>query len=105
MDGTETPQGGPRADDFRGLVMLFGTAGLVHLGAAPDPAGGEARVDLDQAKQTIDLLELLKHKTAGNLTTAEATLLDGVLFDLRCRYVDAVKGAEGRRGLRRGRPV
>lgn len=92
MDGTETPQGGPASGmTFEGLVMLFGTAGLVHLGAAPDPAGGERRVDLDQAKQSIDLLELLKDKTAGNLTAAEAALLDGILFDLRCRYVDAAK--------------
>ena len=92
MDGTETPQGGAASGmTFEGLVMLFGTAGLVHLGAAPDPAGGERRVDLDQAKQAIDLLELLRDKTAGNLTAAETALLDGILFDLRCRYVDAAK--------------
>ena len=49
MDGTETPQGGAASGmTFEGLVMLFGTAGLVQLGAAPDPAGGERRVDLDQ---------------------------------------------------------
>jgi hypothetical protein len=64
----------------------------VHLGVAPDPTGGQRRVDLVQAKQTIDLLALLKEKTAGNLTTTEAEALDGILFDLRCRYVDAVKG-------------
>jgi hypothetical protein len=77
---------------FEGPVMLFGTTGLLHLGAAPDPTGGQRRVDLGQAKETIELLELLKEKTAGNLTIAEAEVLDGVLFDLRCRYVDAAKG-------------
>ena len=91
MDATETPGGPSSAITFEGLVMLFGTTGLVHLGAPPDPAGGQPRVDLEQAKQTIDLLELLKEKTAGNLTTAEAEVLDEVLFDLRCRYVEAVK--------------
>jgi hypothetical protein len=65
----------------------------VHLGATPDPTSGQRHVDLDQAKQTIDLLELLKEKTAGNLTRAENEILDGVLFDLRYRYVDAVKGS------------
>jgi len=49
---------------FERLVMLFGTTGLVHLGAAPDQPSGQRRVDLGQAKQTIDLLELLKEKTA-----------------------------------------
>lgn len=93
MGGTDKSQGGAeRGMTFEGLVMLFGTTGLVHLGAAPDPAGGERRVDLDQAKQTIELLELLKDKTTGNLTAVEAEILEGVLFDLRCRYVDAVKG-------------
>lgn len=92
MDGTEKPRGGSEPGmTFEGLVMLFGTAGLVHLGAAPDPGGGERRVDLDQAKQAIEVLEVLKEKTAGNLGTAEAELLDGILFDLRWRYVEAVK--------------
>jgi hypothetical protein len=92
MDGAGEPGGGSSTRmGFEGLVVLFGTTGLVHLGAAPDPASGERRVDLEQAKQTIDVLELLKEKTAGNLTAAEAEVLDRVLFDLRWRYVDAAK--------------
>ncbi len=92
MDGREMPGGG--ADPgltFEGLVMLFGTAGLVHLGGAPDPAGGERRVDLVQVRHAIAALEVLKEKTAGNLSPGEAALVDGILFDLRCRYVDAAK--------------
>jgi hypothetical protein len=93
MDGAGEPRGGSSSGmTFEGLVMLFGTTGLLHLGAAPDPTSGQRRVDLGQAKETIELLELLKEKTAGNLTIAEAEVLDGVLFDLRCRYVDAAKG-------------
>jgi len=92
MGGTETPHGGSEPGmTFESLVMLFGTAGLVHLGAAPDPAGGERRADLDQAKQTIEVLEVLKDKTVGNLSTSEVEFLDGILFDLRCRYVDAIQ--------------
>ncbi len=91
MHGAGAPRGGSAsAMTFESLVMLFGTAALVHLGAAPDPAGGQQGLDLDQAKQTIDVLELLKEKTVGNLTTAEAGLLEGILFDLRCRYMEAV---------------
>jgi len=48
-------------------------------------------VDLDQAKQAIEVLEVLKDKTVGNLSTSEAGLLDGILFDLRCRYVEAIQ--------------
>ena len=78
---------------FSALVLMFGTMGLVHLGAAPDPGSGETRVDLTQAKQAIDLLELLKVKTAGNLTAGESRMLDDLLFDLRMRYLDAMRGA------------
>jgi hypothetical protein len=92
MGGAETPDRGSEPGmSFESLVMLFGTAGLVHLGAAPDPAGGGRRVDLDQAKQAIEVLEVLKDKTVGNLSTSEAVLLEGVLFDLRCQYVEASK--------------
>ncbi|OGB92276.1 MAG: hypothetical protein A2Z31_07465 [candidate division NC10 bacterium RBG_16_65_8] len=94
MGGVTEPRGGSSdAATLEGLILLFGTAGLLHLGAAPDPATGQRGVDLERAKQTIDLLELLKEKTSGNLTPAEANALDGVLFDLRCRYADAAKGS------------
>ncbi|MBI4572598.1 MAG: DUF1844 domain-containing protein [candidate division NC10 bacterium] len=78
---------------FSGLLLMLGTAALAHLGAAPDPAKGEAKLDLAQAKQAIDLLDVLKVKTAGNLTGAESGMLDDLLFDLRMRYLDAVKRA------------
>jgi hypothetical protein len=72
---------------------MFGTAAMVHLGAAPDPVSGETKVDLAQAKQVIDLLDVLKVKTAGNLTAGESAMLDDLLFDLRMRYLEAVKRA------------
>jgi len=92
-DGTERRVGSSGPPTFEELIMLFGTAGLLHLGVMPDPATGQPRLDLEHAKQTIDLLDLLKEKTSGNLTPGEADALDGVLFDLRCRYVDAAKGS------------
>jgi len=87
-----------RAEDavevgFSALVLMFGTAAMVHLGAAPDPVSGEKRLDLAQAKQMIDLLDVLKAKTAGNLTVGESSMLDDLLFDLRMRYLEAVKRA------------
>jgi hypothetical protein len=77
---------------FGSLVLMFGTTALVHLGAAPDPVSGEQKADLEQAKHAIDLLDVLKEKTSGNLTTEESSLLENLLFDLRLRYVEAVKG-------------
>ncbi len=74
---------------FAGLVVMLGTSGFAQLGAAPPPEGGQPRVDLEAAKQVIDLLDMLRTKTKGNLTPAEAELLEGILFDLRMRFVEA----------------
>jgi hypothetical protein len=79
--------------EFSSLVLMFGTAALVHLGAAPDPVNGEEKMDLPQAKQMIDLLDLLKVKMAGNLSSGESDMLEDLLYDLRLRYLEAVKRA------------
>ena len=59
----------------------------MHMGEIPDPMTQEVHRDLGMAKQTIDLLDLLKAKTAGNLDKAEDQLLTSILTDLRTRYV------------------
>ena len=43
------------------------------------------------AKQTIDILGILKEKTEGNLTKDEEQLLDNLLHDLRLKYVQECK--------------
>jgi hypothetical protein len=79
--------------EFTTLVLMFSTAAMIHLGAAPDPASGETKADLAQANRMIDLLEVLRTKTAGNLTVEESAMIDDLLFDLRMRYLEAVKRA------------
>ena len=81
--------------DFATFVLSLGSSALMHLGEEPDGgpeggAGGEkVPINLDLAKQTIDLLAMIQVKTKGNLHDAEAQLLSGLLYDLRIRYVDA----------------
>jgi hypothetical protein len=62
------------------------------LGEVPDPVTQERRKDLPLAKQTIDILGMLKEKTRGNLAPAEEKLMENILTDLRWRYVREVKG-------------
>ncbi len=78
---------------FASFIFSLSTSALMHLGAIPDPATGQSSVNLPLAKQTIDLLGILKEKTAGNLDESESKLLDGVLFDVRMRYVEAASGS------------
>ena len=92
MDDTGTPGGGHiHAIDFATFVLSLSTSAMVHLGAVPDPERQKPERNLPLAKQTIDILGLLKEKTRGNLTPEEARLLDELLFDLRMRYLDAGK--------------
>lgn len=77
--------------DFSTFVLSLVTSAMVHLGEAPHP-DGQTRKDLQLAKQTIDILGMLRDKTQGNLTPEEGQLVDEVLYDLRLRYVAAAGG-------------
>lgn len=77
--------------DFASLVFLYVQTTLMYLGEIEDPAGQKLAQNLSAAQQTIDTLELLQEKTRGNLTPQEDQYLQGVLFDLRMRYVQKAR--------------
>jgi len=75
---------------FATLVLSLTSSALVHLGAAPEPgAATPGAPNLPLARHTIDILEILKAKTQGNLDEHEAALLEQVLHDLHMRYLAA----------------
>jgi hypothetical protein len=77
--------------NFSAFVYSLSTSALVHLGEIPEPITQKMDKNLPLAKQTIDILGILQEKTKGNLTHEEASLLDSFLYDLRMRYVKAMK--------------
>ena len=48
---------------------------------------GAKQRNLGLARQTIDILVVLRDKTTGNLSEDEARLLESLLHDLQMRYV------------------
>jgi hypothetical protein len=84
--GTERP--GP---DLQSLFVMLASSALISLGEAADPSTGERRVDLDQAREAIDMLGLLREKTAGNRTDQESRLLEQIMYDLQMRFVRAAE--------------
>ncbi len=71
------------------VASLVHTA-AVHFGDVVNPVSGQTgEPDLKAAKQMIDILSLLEQKTKGNLTAEEGSFLEGVLYDLRMRFVQA----------------
>jgi hypothetical protein len=77
--------------NFAAFVISLSTQALAHLGEIPDPVEGGIRVDLDAARQMIDILVILRDKTKGNLDNAEAALLENALYDLRMKFVEKAR--------------
>jgi hypothetical protein len=73
--------------NFATFVFSLGTSAMVHFGDFPDPVTKKAERNLEAAKQTIDILGILKDKTKGNLSEDEDRLLESLLYELRMRYV------------------
>ncbi len=101
-DGRQTegprpePESGPRGGErayvpltFTSFMMSLSTSALIYLGQVPDPISGKNATDLVGARQTIDLISLLREKTKGNLTPDEESFLDSILYDLRMLFVKA----------------
>jgi Domain of unknown function (DUF1844) len=68
------------------MASLYMSA-MLQLGLMHEP-GGQPRVDIIGARQTIDTLSLLTEKTKGNLTSAEENFLQNCLYELRMAYVE-----------------
>ena len=73
---------------FSTFTVSLATSAYVHLGLSPNPETGATERNLPLARQTIDILGMLEHKTRCNLTEQEEALLQQLLFDLRIRFVD-----------------
>ncbi|MDD5723699.1 MAG: DUF1844 domain-containing protein [Syntrophales bacterium] len=73
--------------NFHNFVLSLYTSVIFNLGGLADPVSGKKEKDLKAAKQTIDLMGMLKEKTEGNLNNNEKELLEGILSESRMRYV------------------
>jgi hypothetical protein len=79
-----TPPGlGP---SFYDLAALLAEPVPIYLGDVELPDGQSAE-NIEMARLYIDLLDVLRQKTAGNLTAQEAAFLEDLLYRLRVRYV------------------
>jgi len=77
------------------LIYMFHTSAIQGLGKIADPTGQVIR-NLEYVSQTIDLMEMLKAKTKGNITDEIEKLLDGMLSELRLNYADEKASPENK---------
>ncbi|MBN1829727.1 MAG: DUF1844 domain-containing protein [Deltaproteobacteria bacterium] len=77
--------------NFTSFILSLHTSVLFHFGDFADSSADGPKTNLSAAKHTIDIIAMLKEKTAGNLSEDEEGLIEGILYELRMRYVKEVK--------------
>ena len=91
--GGEAPA---RSPHFEMLVNLIANQAAAMMGAYADPQTGQAVVDLEGAREFIDMLDALREKTRGNLASEEDRTLTEVLGSLKYTFLEMTKAAAAR---------
>ena len=86
----------PRRTDLQGIFVMLASSALISLGEAVDPVTRERHADLEQAREAIDMLLVLRDKTSGNRTEQEDQLLEELVYDLQMRFVHAADARRSR---------
>jgi hypothetical protein len=73
--------------DFSSLVFPFYTQALIKLGMIEDPVSGQVSGNPELAKRLIDLIDLLRDRTKGNLEPDEEKFLEACLSQLKMGYL------------------
>ena len=77
----------PERTLFNEFLMGIASSAFIYLGLVEHPATGRRQVDMTAAKESIDMLVMLREKTKGNLTHGEEKFFDDLLSDLKMQYV------------------
>ncbi len=73
--------------NFSSYILGYYYQGAALLGEIPNPLTNKTEEDLEAAQNIIDLLSMLEQKTKGNLSSDEQQLLEGVLYELRMKFM------------------
>lgn len=79
---------------FTYLVSTFYSSAFMQMGKMANPVTNKVEKDMEQAQFSIDLLDMLKEKTQGNLTEEESKLLDRAIKELKMNYMEEMKKAK-----------
>ena len=77
----------PEQTMFTEFLMGIASSAFIYLGLVEHPATGRRQVDMMAAKESIDMLLMLREKTKGNLTRGEEKFFDDLLADLKMQFV------------------
>ena len=72
---------------FVNLIMMLSSSAMQQLGLLVDPMTNKSEVNLEGAQVSIDMLEMLRVKSQGNLDSDEEKMMSDVLSSLQMNYV------------------
>jgi Domain of unknown function (DUF1844) len=78
---------------FQMLVDFLTRNAAAMMGGMADPQTGQAYVDLEGAREVIDMLDALREKTRGNLAKVDDDLLMEVVGSLKLTFMEISKAA------------
>ncbi len=92
MDDNNSPKFGEGQEfmpplDFSSIIFPLYTQALIKLGMLEDPNTNQLETNLEYAKRLIDILDLLRDRTKGNLEPEEDNLLEAILSQLKLSYL------------------
>ena len=73
---------------FTQLVYIFYSSAMMSMGKIKNPSTDKIERNMAGAKDSIDILELIRTKTVNNLSEEQSRVLDQLLSDLKLNYVD-----------------
>ncbi len=74
--------------EFSSIVLPFFTQGLILLGQIEEGEEKKEEKNIDLVRRMIELLDLLKEKTGGNLKTEEEQFLNASLHQLKMAFME-----------------
>lgn len=87
---------------FQMLVDFLTRNAAAMLGGMADPRTGQAFLDLEGAREVIDMIDVLREKTRGNLAKADEDLLVEVLGSLKLTFMEISNAAAAQMAKKAG---
>jgi hypothetical protein len=73
---------------FMQLMLMFHQAAWQQMGKVPNPLTNAIERDLEQARMSIDMLDMINARTEGHCSEEETRMLDHLLRELKLNFID-----------------
>ena len=74
---------------FSMFIQSLGHQTFISLGLIPQTNSSNVKINLQQARETIDILQMLREKTKNNLDIEDDKMFGNLLYELKMRFISA----------------